>query len=71
MKIEQRITIDLHSTWCGYNSLDIEDVNENKVMVRMTDDQFIELAERLEAKREYILEKRKEKLEEQNAEADS
>ena len=62
MKIEQRVTIDLHSTWCGYNSLEIEDVNENKVMIRMTDDQFVELAERLAAKKEYILEKREEKM---------
>ena len=70
MKIEQRISMDFHSAWCGFNSLEIEDVKENKVAIRMTDDQFIELAERLEAKREYILEKRKEKFAEANSDSE-
>jgi hypothetical protein len=37
----------------------------------MSDDQVIDLTEKLNAKVEYINEKRKDKVEEQNAEADS
>jgi len=71
MKIEQRITMKYHYSYCAFGGLELEDINENKILVEMTDDQWLDLAERLEAKKEYILEKRKEKLEEQNAEADS
>jgi len=69
MKIEQRVKIDYNYAYCAFNGLEIEDVNDNKILITMTDDQFIDLAERLDAKREYILEKRKEKLE--DADADS
>ena len=69
MKIEQRVKIDYNYAYCAFNGLEIEDVNDNKILITMTDDQFIDLAERLDAKREYILEKRKEKLE--DADTDS
>ena len=69
MMFEQRVKIDYNYAYCAFNGLEIEDVNDNKILITMTDDQFIDLAERLDAKREYILEKRKEKLE--DADADS
>ena len=71
MKIEQRVTIKYHYSYFAFGGLEIEDTNGNKIFVEMSDDQVMDLHERVEAKREYILEKRKEKLEEQNAEADS
>ena len=51
----------------AFGGLEIEDINGNKIFVEMSDDQVMDLHERTKAKREYILEKRKE----QNAEADS
>jgi hypothetical protein len=71
MKIEQRVTMKYHYCYFAFGGLEIEDINGNKIFVEMSDDQVMDLHERTKAKREYILEKRKEKLEEQNAEADS
>ena len=71
MKIEQRIEMKYHYSYCSYNGIEIEDNNGNKVLVQMTNDQWISLAEMLDAKREHINEKRKEELEELNVEADS
>ena len=71
MKIEQRVIMNYHYGSCAWNGLEIEDDRDNKILITMTDDQWIDLAKRLDAKREHINEKRKEKLEEQNAETDS
>ena len=62
MKIEQRVTMKYHYSYCAFNGLEIEDINENKILVEMNDEQWLCLAERVEAKREYILEKQKEKM---------
>ena len=67
MKIEQRVTMKYHYCYFAFGGLEIEDINGNKIFVEMSDDQVMDLHERTKAKREYILEKRKE----QNAEADS
>ena len=71
MKIEQRIEMKYHYSYCSYNGLEIEDNNGNKVLVQMTNDQWISLAEMLDAKREHINEKRKEKLQEQAEDAEA
>jgi hypothetical protein len=71
MKIEQHVDIKYNWSYCTYNGLEIEDADSNKIVIRMSDDQMIDLAEKLNAKVEYINEKRKDKVEEQNAEADS
>ena len=71
MKIEQRVTMKYHYSYFAFGGLEIEDTSGNKIFVEMSDDQVMDLHERVEAKRQYILEKRKEKLEEQNAETDS
>ena len=73
MKIEQRVNIKYHYGYCAYNGLEIEDLDSNKILIEMSNDQWIDLAERLDAKREYINEKRQEELREQaeNADADS
>ena len=68
MKIEQRVNIKYHYGYCAYNGLEIEDIDGNKILAEMTNDQWIELAERLDAKREYINEKRKEQLLKEQAE---
>tara|TARA_R110002012_G_scaffold263436_3_gene446161 strand:+ start:92 stop:307 length:216 start_codon:yes stop_codon:yes gene_type:complete len=71
MKIEQRVTMKYHYCYFAFGGLEIEDINGNKIFVEMSDDQVMDLHERVEAKKEYILEKRKEKLEEENAETNS
>ena len=71
MKIEQHVEIKYNWSYCTYNGLEIEDADSNKILIRMSDDQVIDLTEKLNAKVEYINEKRKDKVEEQNAEADS
>ena len=71
MKIEQHVDIKYNWSYCTYNGLEIEDSDSNKILIRMSDDQVIDLTEKLNAKVEYINEKRKDKVEEQNAEADS
>lgn len=71
MKIEQHVDIKYNWSYCTYNGLEIEDSDGNKILIRMSDEQIIDLTEKLNAKVEYINEKRKDKVEEQNAEADS
>ena len=71
MKIEQHVDIKYNWSYCTYNGLEIEDSDSNKITIRMSEEQIIDLAEKLNAKVEYIHEKRKDKVEEQNAEADS
>ena len=73
MKIQQRVTINYHYGSCSWNGLEIEDEKDNKLLITMTDDQWIDLADRLDAKREHINEKRAEKLlkEQEDANADS
>ena len=73
MKIQQRVTINYNYGSCSWNGLEIEDENDNKILISMTDDQWIDLADRLDAKREHINEKRAEKLlkEQEDANADS
>ena len=71
MKIEQHVDIKYNWSYCTYNGLEIEDSDSNKITIRMSDEQIIDLTEKLNAKVEYINEKRKDKVEEQNAEADS
>ena len=70
MKIQQRVTINYHYGSCNWNGLEIEDELDNKILISMTDDQWLDLAERLDAKREHILEKRKEKLEDANSDSE-
>jgi len=71
MKIEQHVDIKYNWSYCTYNGLEIEDSDGNKILIRMSDDQVIDLTEKLNAKVEYINEKRKDKVEEQNADTDS
>mgnify|MGYP001402551099 CR=1 FL=1 len=73
MKIQQRVTINYHYGSCNWNGLEIEDERDNKIVITMTDDQWIDLAERLNAKCEHINEKRTEKLlkEQEDANSDS
>jgi len=71
MKIEQRVHMKYHYGYCAYNGLEIEDINDNKILIEMTDEQSLDLAEKLDAKREHINEKRKEKLQEQAEDAEA
>ncbi len=61
MKIKQVVNMRYGYAQCNWDGLEIEDEADNKVHVKMTDDQWIDLAERLDAKREHIIERRKEK----------
>jgi hypothetical protein len=70
MKIQQRVSMKYSYAHCNWNGLEIEDESDNKILISMTDDQWLDLAERLDAKREHILEKRKEKLEDANSDSE-
>ena len=61
MKIKQVVNMRYGYAQCDWAGLQIEDEADNKVYIKMTDDQWIDLADRLEAKREHIIERRKEK----------
>ena len=71
MKVKQVVNTKYHYSYFAFGGLEIEDTNGNKIFVEMSDDQAMDLYDKSAAKKEYILEKRKEKMEEQNAEADS
>ncbi len=63
MKIHQRVSMKYSYAQCSWDGLEVEDESDNKIRIKMTDDQWLDLADRLDAKREHILEKRREKME--------
>ena len=70
MKIHKRVSMKYGYAQCSWDGLEVEDEADNKIRIKMTDDQWLDLADRLDAKREYILEKRKEKLEDANSDSE-
>ena len=44
MKIEQHVDIKYNWSYCTYNGLEIEDAESNKIVIRMGEEQIIDLA---------------------------
>ena len=76
MQIKQTGEIKSDSIYVGWSGLEIADDNGNQVVVKLTDEQYISLADRLNDKVARIKKDRREKLQKEleemeDAESDS
>jgi hypothetical protein len=70
MKVKQTVTTKFHSAYTGWNSLDFTDDQGDEVSIKMTDEDYLSLAETLQAKAKRIRKERAElAAEEARAEA--
>ena len=65
MKVKQTVTTKFHNAYTGWNSLDFTDEQGDEIQIRMTDDDYLSLADTLQAKAERIRKERAELAAEQ------
>lgn len=63
MKIKQTVETEFHSVHINWRSIIFSDLNDNEVSVSMTDDEFLQLADRLDNKKRNIQKERAERAE--------
>ena len=61
MKVIQRVETKFHSFYCGWGSLEFEDVNGNKISIDASDEQILSMADKINDRVSKILEEREEK----------
>ena len=61
MKVKQVVDANFNSFYCGWGSLEFEDPNGNKISINISDDQILEMAEKLARKVKDIKQEREEK----------
>jgi hypothetical protein len=64
MKVRQVVESKFNYFYCGWGSLDFEDIGGNKITIDVTDDQILQVAEKLQDAADRINKKRAEALEE-------
>ena len=62
MKIKKEVTVDFSSVYCGWNCLEITDVDGTKVEIKLNDEQWLKVSERVSEKADSINKKRKEAM---------
>ena len=65
MKVKQVVECKFHHAYTGWNALEFCDADENSVSIRMTDEDYLSLAETLQAKAERIRKERADEAAEQ------
>ena len=65
MKVKQSVTTKFYTAYTGWNSLEFTDEQGDEVSIRMTDDDYLSLADTLQAKAERIRKERAEEAAEQ------
>ena len=58
MKVIQRVETKFHNFYCGWGSLEFEDVNGNKISIDISDDQILKMADKVNDKARQIREER-------------
>jgi len=71
MKVKQTVSIKMNSVWCGYSGLEITDANDDCVNVDLSQDQWLELEDKIIAKCDLIRERRAEQAAERAAKLES
>lgn len=61
MKVFQRVETKFHYFYCGWGSLEFEDVNGNKISIDVSDDQILSIADKVNDRVSKIREEREEK----------
>ena len=70
MKVKQTVEMKFNHAYTGWNALEFTDADENTVSIRMTDEDYLSLADTLQAKAGRIRKERAElAAEEARAEA--
>jgi len=64
MKVKRTVEMKFNHAYTGWNALEFTDADENTVSVRMTDEDYLSLADTLQAKAERIRKERQEEAEE-------
>tara|TARA_Y100001938_G_C7970882_1_gene369271 strand:+ start:273 stop:521 length:249 start_codon:yes stop_codon:yes gene_type:complete len=58
MKVKQTVEVRYSSAYTGWNGLEITDVDGTEVVTKLTDDQWLDLEDRVKSKCDGIREKR-------------
>jgi len=58
MKVKQVVEFKFHTAYTGWNALEFSDSADNSVSIRMTDDDYLSLADTLQTKAERIRKER-------------
>ena len=58
MKVKQTVTTKFHTAYTGWNSLEFTDENGDEVQIRMTDEDYLNLADTLKTKADRIRKER-------------
>ena len=58
MKVKQTVEVRYSSAYTGWNGLEITDVDGTQVVTKLTDDQWLDLEDRVKSKCDSIREKR-------------
>jgi len=60
MKVKQTVTTKFHTAYTGWNSLEFTDENGDEVQIRMTDEDYLNLADTIMTKADRIRKERAE-----------
>jgi len=67
MKVKQVVTADFNYAYCSYSGIEFTDVNGNEVTVTMSNDQYLDLEEKIVSKCNYIRKQREDEIAEKIA----
>ena len=65
MKVKRTVEMKFNHAYTGWNALEFTDTDENAVSIRMTDEDYLSLAETLQLKAERIRKERADEAAEQ------
>jgi hypothetical protein len=65
MKVKTTVEFKFHSAYCGWNGLEFTDSDENHVDIKMTDEDYLSLADTLQTKANRIRKERADEAAEQ------
>ena len=65
MKVKRTVEMKFNHAYTGWNALEFTDTDENAVSIRMTDEDYLSLADTLQAKANRIRKERAEEAAEQ------
>ena len=64
MKVKQVVECKFHHAYTGWNALEFSDADDNSVSIRMTDEDYLSLADTLQTKANRIRKERQAEAEE-------
>jgi hypothetical protein len=64
MKVKTTVEFKFHHAYTGWNNLEFTDSDENQVSIKMTDEDYLSLADTLQTKADRIRKERQEEAEE-------